>query len=81
MTGAGRTGLAKIDQITTDIREALRNTRVILVAVVAPRHEEIAHLCAPFLRDDQIIVFSPGNAGSLILVTSPMNFSERKVIL
>jgi opine dehydrogenase len=67
LTGAGRTGLAKIDRVTTDIREALDGARVILVAMVASRHMRIGRLCAPVLRDGQVVVFSPGNAGSLVL--------------
>lgn len=67
LTGAGRTGHAKVDRVTTEIGEALEGTQVVLVAVVAPRHEKIARLCAPYLRDGQVVLFSPGNAGSLVL--------------
>lgn len=67
LTGAGRTGQAKVDRITTDIREALDGAKVVLVAVVASRHRQIARLIAPCLRDGQVVVFSPGNAGSLVL--------------
>jgi opine dehydrogenase len=67
LIGAGRKGKAKVDCITTDIREALETARVVLVAVVASRHRQISRLCAPFLKDGQVVVFSPGNAGSLVL--------------
>lgn len=67
LVGAGRTGHAKVDRITTDVREALDGVRVVLVAVVASRHAQIAGLLAPFLRDGHTVVFSPGNAGSLVL--------------
>ncbi|MBN1101850.1 MAG: NAD/NADP octopine/nopaline dehydrogenase family protein [Deltaproteobacteria bacterium] len=67
LTGAGRTGRAKVDRVTTDIREALDGSKVVLVAVVASRHRQIGRLCAPFLQDGQVVVFSPGNAGSLVL--------------
>lgn len=67
LVGAGRTGQAKVDRLTTDIREALDGVQVVLVAVVAQRHAQVARLCAPVLRDGQTVVFSPGNAGSLVL--------------
>lgn len=64
--GAARKGLARVHRITTNTREALDDADVIIVAVVAARHGEIADLCLPYLRDGQIILISPGNAGSLI---------------
>ena len=70
LTGAARTGTAKIDRITTDIGEAVHNSEVLLVAVVAGRHEEVARLCVPFLKEGQTIVISPGNAGSLVFANT-----------
>ncbi|MBW1800900.1 MAG: NAD/NADP octopine/nopaline dehydrogenase family protein [Deltaproteobacteria bacterium] len=66
LTGAHRTGFANVHKITSDIEEALKDADVIVIAVVASRHEEIAALCAPHLKDGQIIAISPGNAGSMI---------------
>lgn len=64
--GAGRTGFAKIHKITTNIEEAIKDAEIIIVAVIAERHAEIAEICAPYLKDGQIILISPGNAGSII---------------
>jgi len=36
---------------------------------VASRHERLAEICAPFVRDGQNIVISPGNAGSLVFAS------------
>lgn len=66
LKGAGRTGFVRIHKITSDIEGAIKGAKVIVIAVVASRHQEIASLCAPHLKDGQIIVISPGNAGSLI---------------
>jgi len=66
LKGAGRTGFSSIQKITSNIEEAVKNADVIVVAVVASRHEEIAALCAPHLKEAQIIAISPGNAGSMI---------------
>jgi len=64
--GAARQGFAKIHRVTTEIAEALKDVKLILVAVLASRHEKIAELCAPYLKDGQTIVISAGNAGSLV---------------
>jgi len=64
--GAARQGFAKISRVTTEMEEALKDTSVVMVAVLASRHEKIAELCAPYLSEGQTIVISAGNAGSLI---------------
>jgi opine dehydrogenase len=64
--GVARQGFAKISKVTTQIVEALTESDIIIVAVVATRHAEIAELCAPYLRDHQTVLITPGNAGSLI---------------
>jgi len=64
--GAGRQGFAKIHRVTTEIAEALDDAQIILVSVIAARHEKIAELCAPCLKEGQTIVIGPGNAGSLV---------------
>lgn len=74
--GAGNTGFAKINNITTDIEEALKDAEIIIVAVVAARHEEMAETCAPYLKDGQIILISPGNAGSIVFYNK---FKEKEI--
>jgi opine dehydrogenase len=64
--GATSKGFAKIRKVTTDIDEALESAEIILVAVVATRHEKMAELCAPYLKDGQTIVIGPDNGGSLV---------------
>lgn len=66
VTGAIGEGFAKVNKITTNIAEALEDAEIILVDVVATRHERIAESCAPYLKDGQIVVISPDNGGSLI---------------
>lgn len=66
ITGALGQRFAKISKVTTEIGEALEGAKIILVAVGASRHEEIAELCVPYLEDGQTIVIGPDNAGSLV---------------
>jgi opine dehydrogenase len=67
--GTVHEGFAKVRKITDEIEEALKDANIVIVAVLASRHQRIAEICAPFLRDGQTIVISPGNAGSLIFAT------------
>lgn len=78
--GAARQGFAKISKVTTNIEEALRGAKIILVAVPAWRHESIAELCAPHLEDGQTIVIGPGNAGSLVFANKLKDKKIRKKV-
>jgi opine dehydrogenase len=66
ITGAARTGFAKLARITTDISEATENAFCIMVNTVSLAHEEVAGILAPVVQEDQTIFVLPGNAGSLV---------------
>ncbi|MDR1604222.1 MAG: NAD/NADP octopine/nopaline dehydrogenase family protein [Gracilibacteraceae bacterium] len=66
LRGGGLAGLARPRAVTTDLRAALADAEIILVSTVANYHEELAAAIAPYVRDDQVLVVSPGNAGALI---------------
>ena len=59
-------GFAKLHNITTDIEEALREAEVIFVVASAFLQSEIAKTCAPFLKEHQMVVLTPGNFGGSI---------------
>jgi len=65
----GALGEHKIDfnKTTTDIREALQDADIILVAVNALRHARIAEQCLSHLKDGQIMVIGPDNGGTLLI--------------
>ena len=71
-----RIGFAKPNKVTTDIAEAVSDAGIIVVAVHAYRHEDIAELLAPHLKEGQTIVISAGNIGSLIFAKT---FREKNV--
>jgi len=52
--------------VTSDIGEALDGADVVMVVVPAWAHREIAHACAPHLRDGQIVVLNPGRTGGAL---------------
>ena len=56
-------GFAKLYKITTDIEEALHESEIVMVIVPAYSMDTIAALCAPYLRDGQIVALCPANLG------------------
>ncbi len=58
-------GVAKLNQATTDIQQAMKDAEVIFVVTPAFGHREMAEVCVPFIQDGQIIVLMPGSGGSL----------------
>jgi opine dehydrogenase len=69
-------GVAKLNLATTDIQQAIKEAEVIFVITPAFGHKPIAELCAPFVRDGQIIVLMPGSGGSLEFINI---FKQKKV--
>lgn len=59
-------GSGKIDKITANIEEAIADVDVLMVVVPATGHKFIAEICAPFLKDNQIIVLNPGRTGGAL---------------
>lgn len=59
-------GFAKIHCVTHDFGAAAASADLLIISVVAYRHEEVARAVAPFLHDGQHILVSPGNLGSFI---------------
>jgi opine dehydrogenase len=58
--------LVSIHRVCKDIREALKESEVILVTVPAIAHDYYAHACAPHLTNEQIIVLNPGSTGGAL---------------
>jgi len=65
--GAGPKRQAKIHKITTDIKEALADVRLIFLSMSAEGHLAFFKEMAPHLKDGQVVVIMPGNFGSLKL--------------
>lgn len=62
----GRTGFAKITgKVTTDIKSAVEGVQIIMIVVPSFAHIEFIEELVPYLEDGQIVVFNPGNFGSL----------------
>jgi opine dehydrogenase len=58
ITGALGEKFVKIGNITMDINKALCDVEIIFIATLATRHARIAELCAPILKDGQLIIIA-----------------------
>ena len=59
-------GRGRLDVVTSDIAEALDGADVVMVVLPASGHRDMACLCAPHLRDGQIVVLNPGRTGGAL---------------
>jgi opine dehydrogenase len=59
-------GFGRLNYVSDNIEEVIRDTDVVLVVVPAFAHGSIAERCAPYLEDGQIVILNPGRtAGAL----------------
>ena len=58
-----RGGFAEIYKITTDIAEAMAESQIVMIIVPTYSIDTIIKLCAPHLRDGQIVCLCPANFG------------------
>lgn len=59
-------GRGYLDIVTDDIEKAIRDVDVIMVALPASAHREIANLLAPHVVSGQYIVLNPGRTGGAL---------------
>ena len=56
----GPHGFGELSNATSDMKEALQESNLIMVVVPSSAHIDIAKMAAPHLQDGQIIVLNPG---------------------
>lgn len=59
-------GLAQVDLVTTDAKAAITGAAIVFVAVPAYAQERMSELIVPYLKDEQIVLLMPGNAGGAL---------------
>jgi len=59
--------IAKLNEVTSDIKKAIEGTNCIFIAVPTFAHRYFFRKIVNYLERDQIIVLTPGNMSSLIL--------------
>jgi opine dehydrogenase len=66
LRGVAGEGFARPAMITTEISDALDGVEMVLVIVPSAGHKLAAQACAPFLKEDQIVLLVPGNCGGVL---------------
>lgn len=65
-TGIFGDGSVVLDQITTDVAEAVEGAELIQVCVPATAHAEVAKWLAPVLQAGDVVLLNPGHTGGAI---------------
>jgi opine dehydrogenase len=63
----GREGVAKLERITADLREAVDGADVVVVPLPATTHEDVGARLAGVLTDRQVVLVTPGTLGSFVI--------------
>lgn len=77
-----RSGVAKLDMVTTDMAQAITGAGIIVVAMPAIAHEKTFKNMIPYLEDGQVIHIFTDNFGTLLLRKSMRELKcAKKVII
>jgi opine dehydrogenase len=70
MSGVAGSGVAHLNNVTSDIRSAVQDAEVIFIPLPGFTVSPYARLLAPILRADQIVLLLPGSLGALEFKTA-----------
>jgi opine dehydrogenase len=59
-------GFGKIEFASTNIQECTKGADVLMVVVPANGHRFIAEACAPYLKENQVVILNPGRTGGAL---------------
>lgn len=65
MSGVAGTGKARLNLVTSDIREAIADVEIIFIPLPGFAVTPYAKIMAPYLEEDQIVLIIPGTLGAL----------------
>lgn len=74
-------GEGRLNLVTNDIEQAIRDVDIIMVTIPATGHYQLAQLMAPYLKDGQIIVLNPGRTCGALEVYSTIKRTTDKDIV
>jgi opine dehydrogenase len=63
----GRQGRARLDRVTTDLGEALDGGELIVAALPATAHDDLAKRLGPLLTERQTVLLMPGSFGAFAM--------------
>lgn len=59
-------GFGKIELASNNIKECMEEADILMVVVPALAHRFIAETCAPYLKENQIVILNPGRTGGAL---------------
>ena len=59
-------GFGKLDVVTNNIKEAIKDVDILMVVVPANGHLFMAQACAPYLKENQVVILNPGRTGGAL---------------
>ena len=68
-------GFGPLRRVTTDVSEAVGDAGIVIIVVPAFAQRRFAQVCAPFLRDEHLVMLSPGNFGGCLEMWSALQES------
>jgi opine dehydrogenase len=71
-------GFGKIDLASTNMKECMEEADVLMVVVPALAHSFIAETCAPYLKENQIVLLNPGRTGGALEFYNVLRKKELK---
>ena len=76
-------GFGKLNKVTNNIKEAIEDVDVIMVAVPASGHKDIARICTSHLKGGQIVILNPGRTFGALEFTNTIrkNGSDADIII
>ena len=77
MTGVLGDVTVTAPRVTSDMREAVQDADVIVLAVPAFAQVMFAEACAPFLQDGQVVVLTPGSTGGALAFAEALRQAGR----
>jgi len=59
-------GVGEIELASSNIKECIDNVDILMVVVPANGHRFMAKTCAPYLKENQIVILNPGRTGGTL---------------
>ena len=59
-------GFGRVELASSNIEECTKDVDILMVVVPALGHQFIAKTCAPYLKENQIVVLNPGRTGGAL---------------
>lgn len=78
---SGDTQIAKLYNVTTDLKIAMEDIDVIVPVIPAYTQYRVANLIAPFLKENDKIILAPGSTGGALLFANQLKNHGKKDII